>query len=128
MAPSHQDNPLHHPNHSQHLYIFLTISIRHNIPNTIFHTSHTDDISSLSSHLSRNPEAVLPAIFTLKISSELFSLELLRCKHSCVYFLLRHISIMFIFSRFRFPQDFVTYLSFGNHLLLVLSTHSHDPN
>ena len=70
-----QDNPLHHSSHSPHLeafpYILHTISIRHNIPGTIFHTAHADDISSLPSYLSSNPEAVLLTRFTLKISSEL---------------------------------------------------------
>ena len=70
--------PLHHPSHSQHLeafhilppYILHTISIKHNISDIIFHTAHANDISSLSCHLSSNPEAVLPSIFTLKINSE----------------------------------------------------------
>ena len=48
-GPSPQDNPLHHPSHSQHLeaspYILHTISIRHNIRDTILHTTHADDIT-----------------------------------------------------------------------------------
>ena len=51
----------------------------------------TDDISSLSSHLSSNPEAVPTVRFTLKIGSEFLKLGLLGCQHSCVYFLLGHI-------------------------------------
>ena len=44
---------------------YILHTIRHNIPDIIFHTAHADDISSLSSHLSSKPEAVLPARFTL---------------------------------------------------------------